>query len=182
MKYIDDVCNIMSKFSNSYELNERLPELSMAICRHLDYPVVTLIGSTKFKLEFDFVRMRLNYIGWIVNSVAYFSHTYESNNDLYKCPDTTICMYGPIKRRFDAQYMQYIKNSDACVIINKNGYMGLSSTDELLYAISLKKPVLFTEPLSGECLEDYKTLFIDNGYTVQVYAPEQPNMCLGFTN
>ena len=123
------------------------------------FPSVTLIGSTKFKKEFDEARENVGRMGWIVYSVTYFSHTKGG-----------VCMYGHMKRMFDKLYLQQIRQSDICLVINKDGYIGMGAWDEILYAVSINKPVYFLEPISSEASYLLTDLALRNGSKVSSKA------------
>lgn len=122
---------------------------SMKKFREMTFPVVTLIGSTKFKKEFEEVKCQLGYNGCIVQSVSFFSHSLQNSN---------VCMYGSTKRMFDAGYLKYIDNTDICIVLNIGGYIGLGAWDEIYYTIAKNKKLYFIEPVSQLCANDIITL------------------------
>lgn len=96
------------------------------------FPVVTVIGSTKFKDEFIKVNKLLASVGCIVLTCHLFSHS--GDNDI---------VTDDVKKRLDKMHFQMIEMSDFVYVINKDGYIGLSTLDELLYAASLHKTIMF---------------------------------------
>jgi len=107
--------------------------------------VITLCGSTKFKKEFLRVQAEETLIGNIVISVGLFGH------------ETGLDMNSETKRMLDKMHFQKIDLADEIFVINPGGYVGLSTCDEIYYAIASRKKVNWLE--TPECWEDpYKPL------------------------
>lgn len=111
------------------------------------FPVITLCGSTRFPECFEKWQRELTLAGYIVISVGLFGHR-EENFD----------MSGKTKKMLDRMHFQKIYMADTIYVLNKDGYIGLSTWDEILYAISIGKNVVFIEPLRNECAVDLVNL------------------------
>jgi hypothetical protein len=90
---------------------------------------ITLCGSTKFRKEFEKAMADLTLQGNIVISVGLFGH--ETGLDMNSCT----------KKMLDKLHFQKIDLSDEIYVINPNGYIGLSTCDEIHYAIAHNKKV-----------------------------------------
>lgn len=94
--------------------------------------VVCLCGSTKFKEDFELANKTLTMLGYIVLAPGFFVHT-EST------PITP-----EQKKALDELHFRKIDMSDAVVVVNKNNYIGESTSNEIEYARSVaRKPVSF---------------------------------------
>lgn len=98
--------------------------------------VVTLCGSTKFKIEFLAEAQRLTIDGCVVISLGVFGHT-----DLPEYDWTTDA--SDLKRRLDCLHFQKIRMADRVHVIDPGGYIGESTAREIEYARSLRKPVTY---------------------------------------
>jgi hypothetical protein len=106
--------------------------------------IVTLCGSTKFREAFEAANRRLTLEGVIVLSVGCFGH----------CGDPLSLHQ---KTELDALHFRKIEMSDSIFVLNVNGYIGESTTNEIAYAFSLGKGVDFYQPKCGETwLEENK--------------------------
>lgn len=129
------------------------------------FPIITLCGSTKFSNEYIKYNKDLSMAGAVVLSVGLFGHK------------TGLDMSGDIKKRLDKIHFQKIDMSDAIFVINKGGYIGLSTCDEILYAMANQKSVFFMEPVPKDKAKFLMTL--DNSqnnlnFSVDLYAIEFP--------
>jgi hypothetical protein len=95
--------------------------------------VITLCGSTKFRKEFEDVMREETLKGNLVFSVGLFGHSEGMN------------MSSPLKKMLDKLHFRKIDMSDEIFVINPNGYIGLSTCDEIYYALSQGKTVRFLE-------------------------------------
>lgn len=93
--------------------------------------VITLCGSTKFRKEFERVMAEETLKGNIVISVGLFGH------------ECGLDMSGDTKKMLDRLHFKKIDMSDEIIVINPNGYIGLSTCDEIHYAIAKGKNVRF---------------------------------------
>lgn len=113
----------------------------------VQFPVVTLIGSTKFKKEFRDIAALCASLGYIVLTCHLFGHS----GDDFVFDDYT-------KKMLDCMHFQNIRMSDVIVVINKDQYIGTSTCDELLYAISLKKEIFLLEQLPRDKYKEFMDL------------------------
>ena len=100
------------------------------------YKVITLCGSTKFKDEFLREQKRLTLEGNIVISVGLFGHS--GDNEVWSLNT---------KSMLDDMHKRKIDMADEIFVINKGGYIGDSTKNEIEYAILTGKIVKFMEPM-----------------------------------
>lgn len=93
--------------------------------------IICLIGSTKFKKEFEHAIREETLNGNIVLSVAQFSH---ADNLSISESEKTI---------FDKVHLKKIEISNTVLVINAGGYIGESTKRELQYAKNLNKSIEF---------------------------------------
>ena len=105
--------------------------------------IITLCGSTKYKELFESIAKKLTLKGHIILSCSCFYHK-ETNKLLKKKIEKKKVLLDKIHR-------DKIAMSNLIIVLNKNGYIGLSTRKEIFYALSKNKKVLF--------LENNKTLF-----------------------
>jgi hypothetical protein len=96
--------------------------------------IITLCGSTKFKDDFIQVQKELSLNNKIVISVGLFGHV-----------DMPEIFNNGIKEMFDELHKRKIDISNSIYVINKNGYIGESTRNEILYAIVNNKNIYFME-------------------------------------
>lgn len=99
-----------------------------------NYKVITLCGSTRFKEDFERVNKELTLQGNIVISVGCFGHAGDVFTDEQK-----IMLDDIHKRKIDM--------ADAIYVINKDGYIGMSTQSEILYATLHDKEIIYMEPI-----------------------------------
>lgn len=131
-------------------------------------PIITLVGSTKFKDLWQDTARKLYQEGAIVLTTHVFSHAdgFELSADK--------------QREYDAKYLQQIDISDAILVLNKGGYIGLSAWDEIFYAMAHRKAVYFLYPLSEECEHNLiDSISADNDVQMRVH-PRYNNDDLSF--
>ena len=97
------------------------------------YKVICLCGSSRFKDDFIKVSKELTLEGKIVLSLNIFSQ--NENIDI----DTKT------KKMLDQMHRQKIDMSDEVFVINKNGYIGTSTKNEIEYAVNSGKKVSYLE-------------------------------------
>lgn len=97
------------------------------------HKVITLCGSTKFKEDFIRQQERLTLLGNVVISVGVFPHA-----DGRKISKSD-------KILLDSIHKQKIEMADEILVINKQGYIGESTKNEILYAMHCKKPIRYME-------------------------------------
>lgn len=100
----------------------------------IEYNVVTLCGSTRFKEEFLKVQKELTLKGNIVISVGFFGQPSESE----VWGKDTIYMLNDMHKR-------KIEMADEIYVINKGGYIGTSTKSEIQYAKSVGKGIKYLE-------------------------------------
>lgn len=102
----------------------------------LGYKVVTLCGSTKFKEDFMRIQRELTLKGYIVLSVGIFGHA-DGEYCKVITPD--------VKRMLDDMHKRKIDMADIVYVINRDGYIGKSTANEIKYATSKGKPIRYME-------------------------------------
>ena len=115
------------------------------------YKVITLCGSTRFKEEFERIAERLTLQGNIVLAPGEYSgYNEEHNLQATKVTEDTIEMLKDLHK-------EKIRMADEVLIINKDGYIGESTKEEIQYALSIGKPVFYIENSDEEiCLNKLK--------------------------
>ena len=98
------------------------------------YKIITLCGSTRFKDEFLAAQKRLTLEGNIVISVGLFGH---SGDDEVWTAST--------KPMLDDMHLRKIDLADEIFVINKDGYIGSSTRNEIDYAQKTGKTVRYLE-------------------------------------
>ena len=105
------------------------------------YKVITLCGSIKFKEIFFKMQEKLTLNGNIVLTPNFFqSIKKEKINE-----QTKKTLDGKTKKMLDEMHKQKIDMSDAIFVINVNGYIGESTKNEIEYAKSKNKEILYLE-------------------------------------
>jgi hypothetical protein len=94
----------------------------------LNYKVITLCGSTKFKETFLEQQKRLTLDGNIVISVGLFGHSGDIFTDQQKV-------------MLDDMHKRKIDIADEIFVIDVNGYIGNSTRSEIEYAKATGKKV-----------------------------------------
>ena len=97
------------------------------------YKVITLCGSTKYKEDFERVNRELTLAGNIVISVGCYGHSGDVLTDEQKV-------------LLDELHKRKIDLSDAIYVIDKDGYVGDSTHQEIMYANQHNKEIYFMEP------------------------------------
>ena len=111
------------------------------------FQVVTLCGSTRIGKEFwGEVAHNLSLMGYIVLKVDVWGLWEEMHNGSKKAE----------KEMLDAMHKRKIEMSDFVYVLNKNGYIGKSTTSEIEYAEKLGKIVIYMEP-TGKDLANHIT-------------------------
>ena len=114
--------------------NENLENLKFIDDLHTKYKarVITLCGSSKFKEDFEKVSKILSLQGNLVISLGLFGHS--GDNEAFTNKN---------KAMLDAVHLQKIDMSDEVFVINKDYYIGKSTTREISYALSKGKDITF---------------------------------------
>lgn len=123
-------------------------------------PIVCLCGSTRFKDEFMDATRRLTLEGKIVLSVGMFAHA-DGAWDQIGGED------GDVKKMLDELHKRKIDLAESILVLNVGGYVGESTTGEILYAEARGKTITFLEPycftlpdgdcIGTGCMHDYDT-------------------------
>lgn len=107
------------------------------------YKVITLCGSTKFKDDFMREQKRLTLEGNIIFTVGLFGHS--GDNEVWEgMDDGTLTK---TKEMLDDMHFRRIDMSDEIFVINKNGYIGTSTRNEIDYAVKTGKKVNYMEEI-----------------------------------
>ncbi|MEW8993700.1 hypothetical protein [Clostridium sp.] len=101
------------------------------------YKVVTLCGSTKFKNDFIKAQKELTLQGKIVISVGLFGHADGEFGTI---------ITEEVKIMLDDIHKRKIDMADGIFVINKNGYIGSSTRNEIEYAKQHGKEIVYLEP------------------------------------
>ncbi len=107
----------------------------------MQYPVVTLCGSTRFKDEFLEVQKQLTLKGYIVLTVGLFGHS--GDNEVWEGMDEGTLT--KTKEMLDDMHKRKIDMSDEIFVINPGGYIGESTRSEIEYAREHGKMIRFLE-------------------------------------
>ena len=102
----------------------------------VDYPVICLCGSTRFKEEFLEAQKIATLQGYIILSVGLFGHS--GDNEVWN---------SNTKQRLDDLHKAKILLADSIYVINKNGYIGESTKSEIEFAKKNNKPIKYLEEL-----------------------------------
>jgi hypothetical protein len=95
--------------------------------------IITLCGSTKFKNKFEEITEKETLKGNIVLSVGVFGHISDLNLTL------------ETKSDLDKLHFKKIDISSEILVINPGGYIGLSTCNEIHYALLNDKIISFLE-------------------------------------
>ena len=110
----------------------------------MNYPVITLCGSTRFKNEFMEVQKRLTLEGNIIISVGLFGHS--GDQEVWENMDEGSVT--KTKEMLDNMHKRKIDMADAIYVINVGGYIGESPQSEIEYAINHGKTVFYLEDIN----------------------------------
>ena len=115
--------------------------------------IVCLVGSTKFKKEYEKANRIESGKGNIVLTVAMYGHI------------EGLDMNSEEKKVFDEVHMDKIKMANEILVINVGGYIGESTKREIEYAKSLNKVIRFLEPDEESTIADHPCSFEEHNYT-----------------
>lgn len=101
-------------------------------------PIVTICGSTRFRVEMAEANRHLTLAGNIVFAPGVFAHDGDEISDEQK-------------QALDRLHFAKIEMADWVFIVNPDGYAGESTTREIAYARQLGKPVRFLEAVGEVC-------------------------------
>jgi hypothetical protein len=103
--------------------------------------IVCLVGSTRFRTAFEIANMDETLKGHIVVSVGMFGHDDYPLGAKYLCADGD--ENNLTKQMLDELHEAKIDLADEILVINVGGYVGSSTTREIIYASSGGKPVRY---------------------------------------
>ncbi len=95
------------------------------------HPIITICGSTRFKEELIAVVGELTHAGWLVFPVG--------------VTDKSRVIDDAKKVLLNDIHQQKIRTSDAIYVVNKDGYIGESTANEIRYAQLWLRPVYYME-------------------------------------
>lgn len=102
--------------------------------------IVTLCGSTRFYEAFQKANFEETMKGHIVLSVGFYPHAQE------KAHGEDVGITAEQKAMLDKLHLRKIDISDEILVLNVDGYVGESTTNEILYAHKLGKTIRWWEP------------------------------------
>ena len=105
------------------------------------HKIITLCGSTRFKEEFTHMEKNLTLQGYIVLSLSLFTHS-DDKEFFDNMPENE---RRKVFDMLDEVHKEKIRMSDEIFVINKDGYIGESTSNEIQYAISMGKTVRYLE-------------------------------------
>jgi len=97
---------------------------------------VTLCGSARFEQDFHRVSEELTLNGIVVYSLAVFPSTHAGQKDWYTDAQ---------KDTLDLVHMAKIVHSDAVVVLDRDGYVGESTSREVVFAKAINRQVFYLE-------------------------------------
>lgn len=97
---------------------------------------ITLCGSARFEKQFKELNERLTLRGHVIYSLAVYPSD-KSKKNWYTTQQKEI---------LDQMHKEKIRNSDAIVVINVDGYIGESTSSEIAYANKLHKKIFTWYP------------------------------------
>jgi hypothetical protein len=128
-----------------FNSNESLASMTRAIppfSSNLERPtIVCLCGSTRFYETFSKLNLEETLAGKIVLSIASDRQTEQSIFDAMN--ETQL---EQAKQKLEKLHFQKIDLADEILVVNVGGYVGESTTREILYASETKKTVHWLEP------------------------------------
>ena len=103
-----------------------------------DFPkIVCLCGSVRYWDEFTFWRKRLSIGGHIVVGPEFQIPKEQADN-----PSSQTYQ---VKKNLDKLHLRKIDISDVVLVLNKDGYIGDSTKNEIKYAESIGKTIKYLE-------------------------------------
>jgi len=99
--------------------------------------IVCLCGSTRFREAFELANFNETLAGNIVLTVGCYTHA----QGLFGLPFIS----SDLKTQLDELHLRKIDLADEVLVLNKDGYIGDSTTHEIKYAKSHDKPIRYLE-------------------------------------
>ncbi len=96
--------------------------------------IVCLCGSTRFLSAFNETNLTETLAGNIVLSIGCVTHS-----------DLDLGFSDEIKDKLDELHLRKIDLADEIIFLNVNDYIGISTSNELAYAVKHKKKIRFLE-------------------------------------
>jgi len=93
--------------------------------------IVCLCGSTRFKEDFIRLNAEETGKGHIVLSVGFFGHADQRSLTVEE------------KARLDALHLRKVELADEMLVVNRDGYIGESTRNEIDHALTWRKPVRY---------------------------------------
>jgi hypothetical protein len=113
---------------------------------HKRYPIVTVIGSTRFDKEIKEWAWEHTKKGYLILFAPFAKEEHVTDKINFET----------YRFLLEEQHFQKMELADIIFVFNKNDYIGTSTSEELQYARSLSKKIYFLEP-SVKCL--HTTMF-----------------------
>lgn len=136
-----------------WALGERL-KIDQALAEDEQRPrIVCLCGSTRFFPKFMETNFHETMAGRIVLSVGFYPHAAEAAHG------EGVGITPEKKEELDVLHLKKIDLADEIFVINCDGYVGESTTREIVYAMRTGKPVRWLEPELAKTEEQLGTLF-----------------------
>jgi len=116
--------------------------------------IVCLCGSTRFGKEFAEANLAETLAGNIVLTIGC---SMRSDGELFK--DHPPAVIKQIKANLDELHKRKIDLADEVYILNVDGYVGESTLDELVYALSRGKFVRWLDPQRALSFKEIDSMF-----------------------
>lgn len=110
--------------------------------KKLIFPAITLCGSTYDKDLWIKVQKDLTLKGLIILTVGFFGHL------------EGLDFASPTKIMLDDMHFDKIRRSEGIFVLNKNQKIGLSTCDEITYAMVNNKLIWFLETIKYKSLDE----------------------------
>lgn len=105
----------------------------------MEFKVIALVGSSKFKDEFLDLQKVLTLAGNVVLSLPFFKHA------------DGLVLDDKQTELLSALYFQKIEMADEIMVVNPGGYIGDHTRMEIAFATQLKKPIRYYEDEKSRC-------------------------------
>ncbi len=140
-----DVFSGLWSESETEEFEQNTADFRMVTPRFFTNPkrpiIVCLCGSTRFYDVFSKLNLEETLAGKIVLSIASDRTT---ENEIFS--DLTVAQFEEAKQKLGKLHFQKIELADEILVVNVNGYIGESTTQEVNYALRIGKKVRWFEP------------------------------------
>lgn len=109
--------------------------------------IICLCGSSRFIEHFAILAWEFEKGGAIVLGLHYLPPSYAENKHPGKDVSSHMAEHEGVKEKMDELHFRKIDLADEVFVLNVGGYIGNSTSREIKYAISKKKPVLYLESI-----------------------------------